>query len=219
MSSSDPSDTATVTFDQLRRALNAALDIWESGYRVEPSKSIFSDAWNFWWPSASAATPAPTIEINPGVVIATEAVNVLRDLLIDAGLTAATITSGQRTVEQQARAMYTNLVTLGVPSQRALYRDSGDKVIDEFERASQAGMTPDQVRAAMVTKIIEVGPTNVSNHIDPRFHTFDVANSSIEDGQAFVAALERAKEAGRVSAFIVEGKAMAFHVEVARTVI
>jgi hypothetical protein len=167
-------------------------------------------------PTPQPVKPEPSIGINPGVLVSSHAVNILRDILRDAGLSSATITSGRRTVEDQARIMYTNLRTLGVARQRDLYRTSGNKVIDTYEAALQAGKTADQIRSAMVATMLEIGPSNVSNHINPSYDTFDVATSSIDNASAFAAALARAASAGRIKGFITEGKNMAYHLDVER---
>jgi hypothetical protein len=227
----------SITFDELRRTLLRVIDVWEAAAHAEQSKSIFTGLWDWLSPHANAATPPPspttpqpspspatpqpsstepTIVIDPGVVLAQQGIDVLRDVLRDAGLASAKITSGERTAAQQARIMYEYLTTLGEAKQRDLYGPSGERVIDAWKEAKDAGQSPAQIQAAMLAKINEVGPSKVSNHINPRVTTFDVAPSSIANGPAFVAALERARSAGTVSHYISEGHPMAYHIEVKR---
>lgn len=216
----------------------------EVASRIGRSKSLLPDVlssvWDRLWPVSSTspaasapqppavspvhtppaaappARPEPRISINPGVVVSQHAVAVLRGVLLDAGAPSATITSGRRTADDQARVMHHNLVTLGVASQRSLYKTSGNRVIDIFEEQQRAGATADQIRAAMAAAIVAIGPSAVSNHCNPSYDTFDVATRSIEDAKAFVAALERAKAAGKLKGFIEEGRGMAYHLDVKR---
>jgi hypothetical protein len=152
----------------------------------------------------------------PGVDVSDHAVSVLRAVLVDAGLSSATITSGRRRVEDQARIMYTNLETFGVARQREIYASSGDFVIGAYEKAKAAGKTPAAIQQAMVAAIHEIGPTRVSNHLNPDYDTFDVGTASISNAAAFVAALERAKQAGTIVKYLEEGRGMAFHLDVRR---
>jgi hypothetical protein len=168
------------------------------------------------WISTGTAQPATKIDINPGVVVSDHTVGVIRGILTDAGESSATITSGRRTVLEQANIMYRNLVATGVARQREIYATSGDSVIDTYEEAKRAGKSPDAIVSAMVAKINAIGPTRVSNHLNANCDTVDIATSSIENGNAFVAALQRAKDAGKIEGFLVEGKGMAYHVDVER---
>ena len=89
---------------------------------------------------------------------------VLEDILRAAGLTRAVISSTSRSPRQQARVMYNNILAKGVAAQKSLYGPAGDKVIDVYVASKAARRTPDQIKADMEAKIIEIGPTNVSHH-------------------------------------------------------
>jgi hypothetical protein len=164
--------------------------------------------------SPPISAPAPSITINAGVDISRHAVEVVRRVLVDARLGSATITSGRRSVQAQASIMYRNLVAFGVTRQRELYASSGDRVIDTYEAEKRAGKSAEAIMSAMAATIRAVGPTRVSNHLNERCEAVDVATSSISNGTAFVAALERAKQAGEIEGYHVEGAGMAYHLDV-----
>jgi hypothetical protein len=129
---------------------------------------------------------------------------VLVDTLRAARLAGALVSSTARGPRDQARVMYDNLQRQGVEEQRRLYGPYGDKVIDVYVAAKAAGRSPDEIRAAMEAKIIDLGPTNVSKHAsDPKlYNVFDVAPSSITDRAAFEGALRAERDAGRIAKFL-----------------
>ena len=138
-------------------------------------------------------------------VVAASSLEVLRDVLRAAGLSKAEITSTARTAEDQARAMYENLVGKGkgqgVKAQYDLYGPTGDKVVDSFVELSKKGLSAADIKEGMRKKIEELGPANVSRHCaDPKkLNVFDVAPSSIGDAKAQEAFI-KAAEAGSGSA-------------------
>lgn len=56
--------------------------------------------------------------------------NVMKQILIDAGLTSAKITSTIRTPQKQAEIMYANCERTGPEAQKGIYAPAGDKIID-----------------------------------------------------------------------------------------
>ncbi|MCY1021234.1 hypothetical protein [Pyxidicoccus sp. MSG2] len=118
---------------------------------------------------------------------------VLADIMATAGVTSATITSTARTPADQARAMYDNLQTQGVARQRELYGRFGDQVIDAYEEAVGAGLSRPEVEQAMVDRINELGPSNVSRHLanPDQLNVVDISPRSIPASQhdAFIAAI------------------------------
>lgn len=144
----------------------------------------------------AAASPAqPNITFGPNAnqgAISAYSLGVLKDILVAAGLSQATITSTARTPVAQANAMYNNLESNGVAAEKELYASAGDKVIDVYVEQKQANKTPAEIRSAMLAKIIELGPSNVSKHCaDPsERNVFDVAPSSISNQAAFKAAVK-----------------------------
>jgi hypothetical protein len=142
---------------------------------------------------------------------------VLEEILREAGERDAVITSTYRDPYNQARVMYDNLERPGgVREGRRLYGSSGDQVIDVYEASKAAGKSREQIIRDMEAKIWEVGPGNVSRHSsDPNdLVAIDVAPSSIENGEAFVEALEAAQAAGRIVRFIPPPLDRAYHIEV-----
>lgn len=174
-------------------------------------------------PTTSTTPTAGTESESINVVFGSEAsqsavtdysLGVLKDILKASGQTSATITSTARNANDQVRAMYNNLVGTGpgkgVAAQRELYGAGGEKVIDVFEASLKAEKKPEEIKADMEAKVIELGPSNVSRHCgDPAtLNVFDVGPNSIGKGkddteaqEAFVAA-GKAEEGKRVSKFI-----------------
>ena len=138
---------------------------------------------------------------------------VLREILRAAGLKRAVVSSTSRSPADQARVMFGNIVAKGVAAQKNLYGPSGDKVIDVYVASKAAGKSPDQIKADMTSKIIEVGPTNVSHHAaDPSvLNVFDVAPSSIANRVAFEQAVRRDP---RVKKFLVPPSDPGYHLEI-----
>jgi hypothetical protein len=136
-----------------------------------------------------------------------------------AGLKSATVTSTARTPEDQARAMYANLVGSGkgqgVEAQHALYGAAGDLVIDEFVALQKAGKSADEIKQGMADKMRAIGPSKVSRHISDfsKLVVFDVGPNSITDHKAFVAAAQ-AEVGKRMSNFIPYPEDPGFHFEV-----
>lgn len=138
---------------------------------------------------------------------------VLRDILRTAGLRSALISSTARTPPQQARVMYNNIEAKGVAAQKKLYAAAGDAVIDVYVKSKAAKKSPDQIKADMEAKIIELGPTRISHHAaDPKvLNVFDVAPSSIADKKAFELAVSKDK---RVSKFLLPPNDPGYHLEI-----
>ena len=150
--------------------------------------------------------------------VSAHSLEILKDVLRAAGLKSATITSTARTAEDQARAMYNNLEEHGVAPQKALYGPAGDKVIDVYIASKAAKKKPDQIKADMEAKIIEIGPSKVSRHCADftRLNVFDVGPHSIGDSKAnkaFVKAAQ-AEVGGRISNFIPYPKDPGHHFEI-----
>jgi len=149
-----------------------------------------------------------------GVPLPGPAADILRDILKDAGLAKAVVTSAHRTPAEQARVMYENCVSKGAAYNEALYCVAGDRVVEVF------AANHDQPRAAviqlMTEKILEIGPESVSMHMSDTHYTFDVAPSSIPVARraAFVAAVLGNKA---VSKLIQPPRDPAFHIEIPKS--
>lgn len=142
---------------------------------------------------------------NAGVV-APALLDAIKDGLRAAGQTQATITSTARGPEDQARAMFNNLVnpahtvSQNTAAQHALYAAAGDAVIDAFTTAT-TGMTLAQINAnaatvqqAMVDEINNQGCDKVTAHCaDPtKKSVVDVGTSAFNatNGPIFRAAVQ-----------------------------
>ncbi|HYO63486.1 MAG TPA: transglycosylase SLT domain-containing protein [Pyrinomonadaceae bacterium] len=139
---------------------------------------------------------------------------VLEDILRQANLSGALISSTSRTPADQARVMFNNLEREGVEKQKRLYGPYGDKVIDVYVRSKNAGRTDEQIKLDMEAKIKDLGPTNVSKHTaDPRvYNVFDIAPSSIRDRRAFEQAVNADE---RVKKFLTPSDSdPAYHLEI-----
>jgi hypothetical protein len=178
--------------------------------------------------AAPAAVPPPGTMVKEPVItfgpnarqdaVAASSLAILSDILKAAGLTKATITSTARTADDQARAMYQNLMSVGVDAQRALYGPNGRLVIDTFEQLEAEGKSPKEVQDGMRDRINEIGPSKVSRHCGD-FHVlnvFDVGPGSLGGTKARKAFAKAAKaEVGkRVSTFIPWPKDPGEHLEI-----
>lgn len=155
------------------------------------------------------AVSAVTVTVGSNVVVSTNAINILKDILRAAGLTRATITSGRRTSDDQARIMYDNLQSKGVANQKALYGPNGDAVIDVYEAQKLAGASATAIKAAMKQKIDQLGCSSVSNHCSTS-DVFDVAPTSISNDGAFRTAVQNSSA---VKKYIFPPTDPAYHIE------
>ena len=148
---------------------------------------------------------------------------VIKELLRSAGAPSVAVSSLQRTPEDQARIMFDNIMADGVAKQKELYGPNGDAVIDVWVQET-TGLKRSEIRAqrttietAMVDKINELGPFNVSHHIaDPNsgIQTVDLAPSSIA-ASARAKFQSFAQSDSRVAEFFGPRKGdKAFHVEI-----
>jgi RHS repeat-associated protein len=163
------------------------------------------------------ATSTPKV-LNPN------AVKVLNMIINHLDAARLTITSTGRTPEQQARIMYENLQA----GKSSTYKAPGKQVIQVYHQMKKQGATEEQIKAAMVKKINEVGPQNVSAHtanpqqvnaIDFGIGTLqkDLTPAQIASLKSY---LEGLQKAGIISKFLNPennpGEA-AFHIEIKNT--
>jgi hypothetical protein len=144
-----------------------------------------------------------------GVMIHQKAKEVLTEILLDAGLTAAKVTSGVRTPADQARIMYDNIKRKGVDFNYRLYGKYGDEVLKVYEENATKERT--DVIALMESKIQEIGPAKVSKHCSSTHYVFDVAPSSVSNHPCFVTAVKNHKA---VSKLLKPPEDPAFHIEI-----
>jgi hypothetical protein len=138
---------------------------------------------------------------------------IIKEIVATAGLTSCLITSTARGPEDQARAMYHNLETEGVAKQKKLYAAPGDHVIDVYVASKAAKKSAVDIKADMVAKINELGPSTVSNHCADAnvLCVVDIAPSSISDKPKFIAAFEAD---ARVSKSLKPPDDPAYHLEI-----
>jgi len=138
---------------------------------------------------------------------------VLRDIMRRAGVTSVVISSTSRSPADQARVMMANLERFGVAHQLRLYGPAGDRVIEVYRQAKQAGRDAAAIKALMATEIVRVGPTRVSRHAaDPRvLNVFDVAPSSVARRDAFEQAVRAER---RVAKFLTPPGDPGYHLEI-----
>lgn len=101
------------------------------------------------------------------------------------------ITSTNRTVDDQARIMYENIITNGVKYQLETYKKAGQDVVNTFDPT----LSRQENIARMAEKINEVGPLNVSKHLADfaKVNAIDVDKKSLSSVRAFK---DAAKSAG-----------------------
>ncbi|HZH30781.1 MAG TPA: hypothetical protein VEY11_08455 [Pyrinomonadaceae bacterium] len=162
----------------------------------------------------------PAIKFGPKAnqaVVSVHTLGVLTEILNAANLVSCLITSTSRTPSDQARIMFSNIVSKGVAAQKALYKAPGRAVIDEYVKTKNAGKTSDQIKAAMEAKIRALGPANVSRHCaDPALlNVVDISPSSLSNTTAFEKAIRAAQTKGKLSKFLTPGdNDPAYHLEI-----
>ncbi len=148
--------------------------------------------------------------------ISDHSIDVLKNIAKEAGETSIIVTSTTRSPEDQARIMYNNCETHGADSQKNLYGPSGDKVVEEYEKAQEDNKGREETIEAMKDKINEVGPQNVSRHCgDPtEKNVVDVAPSSVTNNDKFKESAEKAEKDGTVEKYIDYPTDPAHHFEI-----
>lgn len=157
------------------------------------------------------STNAPSTITITGKKLERVPFTVLHEILESAGLSAAAVSSVERSPRDQARIMYENIVKLGIASQYKLYAAAGDKVIKVYEL--NAAKPKDDVIRLMEAKINEIGADKVSHHASTKYYVFDVPWASISNPNKFQ---EAVKKHSKVYKFINEPANKCFHIEVAK---
>ena len=144
-------------------------------------------------------------------VVSQYTIDMLSAIMRESGNPNVTITSTLRTPEDQARAMYNNIVSRGVQHNLTLYGPAGDRVVNVAAQGRRQGLTRDQILAAMAAEIRRIGPGRVSRHAgDPNvINVLDISPHSIRNRQAFV------REIRERGIFLIEPpRDPAFHLEI-----
>jgi hypothetical protein len=124
------------------------------------------------------------INYNPNVKPLPQfAFDTLNSICGKCGIDALTVTRTVSTPHEQAKIMYDNCDKYGTESQYKLYGKYGDQVIDVYVHSKAMGFKGIDIVEAMETKIIVIGPANVSHHCsnDPKLSIVDIAPSSIAE--------------------------------------
>lgn len=166
--------------------------------------------------STVLAQPVPRIE---GVALPDSARIVLAEIMREAGVASARVTSTYRAPEDQVRIMHGYVQRHGIARTKQLYGPEGDAVIDAYER--NRNKANGEVLAAMLDELHRQLPIAFANkrlmHLHPCYYTFDVSMRSIPAARhdAFIQAAERHPDVHR---FLGpgQGEREAFHIEIAR---
>jgi RHS repeat-associated protein len=122
------------------------------------------------------------------MVVSQYSINMLSDIMRASGNPNVTITSTMRTPEDQARAMYNNIISRGAAYNLQLYSANGDRVVNVAAAGRRQGLSKDEILRAMAQEMRRIGPGRVSRHAgDPSvINVLDISPHSIRNRQAFV---------------------------------
>lgn len=146
-----------------------------------------------------------------------KAIATLKEICSKACISSVMVTSTARTATDQARIMYDMIKDKGATYAKTLYAANGDKVVEVYENSEKKKLSADDTKKAMVAKINEVGPSNVSKHIvsdDGKLCVFDVAPSSITSNEAKKRFINEAKAHASVAKFLEPPEDPAYHLEI-----
>ena len=88
----------------------------------------------------------------------------------------------------------------GVNTQKDIYKDPGDKVIDVYANGIKNKLSKSEIIKLMENKIKELGPSTVSKHIaDYNFiNTFDISYSKLSNKERFYSEILKRKELEKI---------------------
>ena len=133
-----------------------------------------------------------------------KALAVLEEVAKAGEVTAFTITSTSRTVDDQARIMLADIRRHGVAYSRKLYGAKCKEIFEAYEKLDKQGSGDGEIKAAFALKIAEIGPQFVSNHITSdtnQLCVFDIGPNSVVPNKNkgdLISALEAHKDVARV---------------------
>ena len=145
------------------------------------------------------------------------ALSTLREICSKACLKSVEITSTARGVQDQARIMYDMIKSKGSDYVNDLYGAGGKKIVTVYEESKKSKLSASEIKKAMVDKMEEIGPSNVSHHIvsaDGKLCVFDVAPSSVGGNAAKKRFVKETKAHANVKTFFEPPKDPAYHLEV-----
>ncbi|MDO8989115.1 MAG: hypothetical protein Q7U91_05730 [Sideroxyarcus sp.] len=147
--------------------------------------------------------------------VSSYSLTVLKDIMKKAEVKSVMISSTARDATSQARVMFDNIEANGVEHQKDLYGKEGDKVIDVYVTSKKADKSSDQIKAAMKTKIDEIGVEKLSKHggDQSKINVFDVAPSSVEANKK-AEFIKQVDADSRVSIFLKPPKDPGYHLAI-----
>ncbi|WP_339607176.1 hypothetical protein [uncultured Roseivirga sp.] len=145
---------------------------------------------------------------------------VLQEILNEAGLTKAMVSSYKRTPLKQVQIMYNKCEDDGLQAAYNLYSSHADKVLDVYR--DNQGKSKDVIIALMKNKLDDIlqelgsdrkTMMHVGNTVN---YAFDVAPSSITNRTAFETAVKNHSDVVQARFFKPDGAEAAYHIEVSK---
>jgi len=172
---------------------------------------------------ALALAPIPaSAQTITGVPIPAPAREFLLDLMRDAGVSSARVTSFERTARRQAELMHDLLESIDIADVREQYDSIGDSIVDYYE-INRDRMSEEELIQGM-EQVVSEGVLAAPNrqqmmHVLPTNNiTFDIAPSSVAPNEAAFAEAIGNHAGFDLASYILPGPAeRAFHLEVRKT--
>ena len=138
---------------------------------------------------------------------------VLREICSRACISSVVVSSGARTPELQAQAMYQN-ARANLTRERGLYGRDGNQVLDQYEQGTAQGHDAATVQSDMA-QVVREHPDSF-HHVQraPNLSVFDVSPSSVGDRPAGQRLAREAQADARVVRFFQPPNDAGFHFEV-----
>lgn len=149
--------------------------------------------------------------------MSSQAITTLKEICSKACVPSVKVTSTARTAKDQARIMYDMMKAKGAAYAKNLYGANGKKIVAVYEKSLKNKLSADETKTAMLDKINEIGPSNVSHHVvsdDGKLCVFDVAPSSIANADAKKRFVKETKAHPSVVKFFEPPADPAYHLEV-----
>jgi hypothetical protein len=167
-----------------------------------------------------AVTEKPKAAVTPGVgELSTTDRALLNDLLTQAGASAATVRSMERSPERQVAVML-RLAQEDLVKAKAMYCSLGDRVLERFDATASVEKNQAAMLEALVAVLPQAREAGCLNHIrNSDVLSLDVAAADVPEGQraTLVKAAEAAVSAGKIARFLAPPREPdAFHFEFKR---
>jgi hypothetical protein len=110
------------------------------------------------------------------------AIEVLKEVCSSACISSVNISSGVRSADSQAQAMYGNARTRGIERERHLYGREGNFVLDQYQLGVEQGLDVRTIKENMAAVIRQY--PDAFHHVQraPNLSVFDVSPRSVEGG-------------------------------------